>query len=363
MPGTKPRTFKSQSDLRPYLSNSATLTLHNFSFRNDRLNAPKVQEICRAVDEVVEIFPPKPVVLPAAAVLDTPKKPIKEITTATSLSPSLPSGVLKVKMFGKMKERNAFDSPTSTSSEVRNSSADESMNADDEEDFELEAKQPQPQSLGNSGVTITPISKIKRKEPHLGIGVNIHMPSSSLDLTKKMKMSTTPSSKKRPILRPPQPGPVTCSIHCPNTTGFPQLSCASCQSLYHPTCVGLGPHQTDYSVYDFYCASCTPPAGKENKPFTLGNGGTTITAASASLGSVAKTKALPSVTLTPTGTTAGATKKRPPGRLFGAKGATPLRPIEAQSVVNIAGMKYLVVPHPDPGSVTKSNKKDGKSSG
>ena len=31
------------------------------------------------------------------------------------------------------------------------------------------------------------------------------------------------------------------------------------------------------------------------------------------------------------------------------KGATPLRPIEAQSVVNIAGMKYLVVPHPDPG--------------
>ena len=39
------------------------------------------------------------------------------------------------------------------------------------------------------------------------------------------------------------------------------------------------------------------------------------------------------------------------------KGATPLRPIEAQSVVNIAGMKYLVVPHPDP-DVIKSKKKN-----
>jgi hypothetical protein len=70
MPGTKPRTFKSQSDLETYLSNSDKLTLKNFSFSNDRLNAPIGQEICRAVDEVVEIFPPKPVVPPA--VLDSP---------------------------------------------------------------------------------------------------------------------------------------------------------------------------------------------------------------------------------------------------------------------------------------------------
>ena len=61
--------------------------------------------------------------------------------------------------------------------------------------------------------------------------------------------------------------------------------------------------------------------------------------------STTKTKTLPSVTLTPTGNARGSAKKR---SSFG-KGATPLRPIEAQSVVNIAGMKYLVVPHPDPG--------------
>merc|ERR1719210_2063942 len=59
---------------------------------------------------------------------------------------------------------------------------------------------------------------------------------------------------------------------------------------------------------------------------------------------------MPSVTLTPTGNTG--TKKR-----MNIKN-TPLRPIEAQSVVNIAGMKYLVVPHPDPNSLKK--KKDAK---
>ena len=107
----------------------------------------------------------------------------------------------------------------------------------------------------------------------------------------------------------------------------------------------MGLANQDYSGYDFYCSTCQPPAGKENKPFTLGS--TTITSAMGP--STAKAKALPSVTLTPTGNQ-GAAKKR---ASFGGKGATPLRPIEAQSVVNIAGMKYLVVPHPDPGKSSK----------
>ena len=66
---------------------------------------------------------------------------------------------------------------------------------------------------------------------------------------------------------------------------------------------------------------------------------------------VPKAKSVPSVTLTPTGNTAGSGKKRQKLATSGTHGksAMPLRPIEAQSVVNIAGMKYLVVPHPDPG--------------
>ena len=55
----KPRTFKSQAELKPFLANSLTLTLHNFTFRQDRLNAPKGQEIVHTADEAVEIFPPK----------------------------------------------------------------------------------------------------------------------------------------------------------------------------------------------------------------------------------------------------------------------------------------------------------------
>ena len=48
-------------------------------------------------------------------------------------------------------------------------------------------------------------------------------------------------SKKKPILRPPISTHITCSIHCPNASGYPQLLCVACQSLYHPACVGLGP--------------------------------------------------------------------------------------------------------------------------
>ena len=44
---------------------------------------------------------------------------------------------------------------------------------------------------------------------------------------------------------------------------------------------------SDYLAYDFYCSTCQPPSGKENKPFTLGNSSTTITSA---LGSTASTK-------------------------------------------------------------------------
>ena len=170
--GTKPRTFKSQAELKPFrkiyyfsenltkkkllksiliplsftsflrsetfqkflvhyvisfclffilVANSPTLTLHNFSFRQDPLNAPKGQEVVHAIDEAVEIFPPKfesmekmvaskpiipkekPIipkeVMEPAPVTKTPERQ-KIISDSTSLSPSLPSGLLKVKMFG-----------------------------------------------------------------------------------------------------------------------------------------------------------------------------------------------------------------------------------------------------------------------
>ena len=69
--------------------------------------------------------------------------------------------------------------------------------------------------------------------------------------------------KARAALRPNNmTSRVNCSIHCAKTSGPPELSCHSCNKLFHPVCVGLmeGP---DYSGFDFYCADCPPPPGTE----------------------------------------------------------------------------------------------------
>ena len=281
------------------MANSPSLTLHNFSFRNDPLNAPKGQEITHAFDEAVEIFPAQIDTMEKMMVAKAPagsKSQDRKLAAAsastasesTSLSPSLPSGLLKVKMFGKMKEKNTFDTPPQGSGTGHSMGggaspstveAEVTMEIDDDEDFDLETPNNGTQSLGNSGVTITPISSLnKSKRKNESPIANIHLPA-NFELTKKSKFSN-PS--------------------------------------------------------------------KENKPFTLGS--TTITSAMGP--STTKAKALPSVTLTPTGNQGAGAKKR---ASFGGKVATPLRPIEAQSVVNIAGMKYLVVPHPDPGKCCRKS--------
>ena len=239
-----------------------TLTMHNFSFRADPLNAPKGQEIIRGIDEQVEIFPKK-----AEVPLEIQAPGKKE--TPTSLNPAFQSGTLKVKLFGKMKEKNTFENPDQNPRGDAATNNSELMEIeDDEEDFELENSPVQ--SLGNSGVTITPISALNKKR-------NIHTPTSGSGLElKKMKMSGGATLSKK------QPRPI------------------------------LGPANTA-------------------QPFTLGNSSTTITSALESYAgnNSSAAKSMPSVTLTPTGNMG--TKKR-----MNIKN-TPLRPIEAQSVVNIAG--------------------------
>ena len=57
-PGCKSRNFRSLAELGSFLTSaSSTLTLHNFSFRKELMNAPKNQEIAHPVDEEVVIFP------------------------------------------------------------------------------------------------------------------------------------------------------------------------------------------------------------------------------------------------------------------------------------------------------------------
>ena len=97
------------------------MTLHNFSFRNDPLNAPKGQEVIRAIDEIVDIFPNLPKLVQEHKVAPSPvivsKAPIAPAPSpapapSTSLTPSLPSGLLKVKMFGKRIDHQGFSRHT-----------------------------------------------------------------------------------------------------------------------------------------------------------------------------------------------------------------------------------------------------------
>ena len=72
-PGCKARSFKSLAELGSFLSSaSSTLTRHNFSFRKELMNAPKNQEIARASDEEVVIFPrlqSSPITQPAPSIV------------------------------------------------------------------------------------------------------------------------------------------------------------------------------------------------------------------------------------------------------------------------------------------------------
>ena len=64
-----------------------------------------------------------------------------------------------------MKERNTFDqSPTGAGGgAIEKSSSNDNMEIDDDEDFDLETPHSsKTQSLGNSGVTITPISHLNK---------------------------------------------------------------------------------------------------------------------------------------------------------------------------------------------------------
>ena len=82
-----------------------------------------------------------------------------------------------------MKEKNAYDAHGGSSEK-----SDSNMEIDDE-DFDLESPQAgKTQSLGNSGVTITPISHLnKERRKDFGSNLNVHMPTSSLELTKKVR--------------------------------------------------------------------------------------------------------------------------------------------------------------------------------
>ncbi|QQP35253.1 Uncharacterized protein FKW44_023421 [Caligus rogercresseyi] len=163
--------------------------------------------------------------------------------------------------------------------------------------------------------------------------------------------------------------------------GFPSLSCSKCNSLFHPLCVGLGDGHS-YAGYDFVCSACAPPGEKENSaPNKKKNGpavsfSPVVTPSRVNNSSANNNNSNTSSSNPRSGVTVNRAhgpgqsqsstqqerhhKAPPPPNL-------PLRPIETQSVVNIAGNKYLVVPQggkaPERPTKRKSHQGNSSSSG
>ncbi len=381
-----------------------SLSCHNFSFRKEPMGAPAGQEIIRGETQKVEIFPHKEEAVPQGVAKKNQKsrancegsngtgesQDVSDMapSSAASLSPSI--GKLKVKTFSKMNEKNS----------LTNSGGDDSSGISDHD-------------ADGGG---SPAGGAKRRAVEGGSGfAGAHMTrhgsgasgsaaiSPSVRITPVTTVRTNaagagaaaaaagwpPPRVPRPVLRPALPGPVSCSIHCPRVGGFPSLSCLSCHSIFHPTCVGL-PEGTDYeATYDFYCAGCQPPPGKENaNPFSHMPPAAPGSSTPSSLMGVRKNEDLFSnrrssgraatgrnkfspasslpkgLSITPknpslyggmvNGAPSRGTATPPTSRSSGARTSVvttdphgPPAPVETQAMVNIGGVKYLVVPLPD----------------
>ena len=48
--------------------------------------------------------------------------------------------------------------------------------------------------------------------------------------------------------------PVTpCTPYCPGVSGFPELECNGCQSLFHSKCAGIAPNRVAIIKHSFRC--------------------------------------------------------------------------------------------------------------
>ena len=148
----------------------------------------------------------------------------------------------------------------------------------------------------------------------------------------------------QPVLRPKKPTQLPCSIHCLGVTGIPSLSCTACHCLYHPKCVGLTNMQASSPHHQFYCSDCTPPpstlgpvsAPKSGVPLQVPSGNLQAASKESSAAPHRQQQQNSASKLDPHRPKAGREEKKPPA------------PFPGQQMVNIAGRKFLVTPHPTP---------------
>jgi len=326
--------------------------------------------------------------------VDTPEKPL-QVTPVVKSKPEkstigdaessaekqespgkLPEkGILKLKMFSKMNVKNQL---TGSDSSRNNSEVEDNDIMVVDENVQKKVEIPIP-----SGMTITKVKKSSNETITLPGVPTIGpppMPYGPTPTTQPSSISITPLSnrplgmnmpplpmeplKATPkIIRPSKPTLLPCSIHCPGVSGFPSLSCTSCHCLFHPKCVGL-PNSLGSSLqHEFYCNDCQPGSSttattvpsqslqpEKPKQLTPHAPGVPIAPAkSASLEvtkkpeqTVAKPPEVKKPEIVKPKDTQKPSKPQPPA---------PPRPFEGQTMINIAGKKFLVIPHPAPVSI------------
>ena len=218
------------------------------------------------------------------------------------------------------------------------------------------ARQPivqQPNIHNPGGVSITSLGAAPMRNPRMG---GPSPPSLS-------RSPATPQLKNLndvDFLRPTKQTQLPCSIHCLGVTGIPSLSCTACHCLYHPKCVGLGGlPQSLFNSKPFYCNDCTPPPdniGPVSAP-KYGKG------SAAPIPATAQTNLKQSPALStphrqqqPMSSSQAnkvAESQKPP-KSVKKSSPPPPAPFQGQQMINIAGRKFLLTPHPTPAPTLES---------
>eukprot|EP00090_Calanus_glacialis_P005869 TRINITY_DN14565_c0_g1_i1.p1 TRINITY_DN14565_c0_g1~~TRINITY_DN14565_c0_g1_i1.p1 ORF type:complete len:1588 (-),score=590.08 TRINITY_DN14565_c0_g1_i1:93-4856(-) len=325
--------------------------------------------------EVPEQPAPVPVQAPTPTPQPTERNRVKSTDIETEAerqeSPSkLPEkGTLKLKMFSKMNVKNQL---TGSDSSRNNSEAEDNDIVVLDENVPQKVEIPIP-----SGMTITKVKKSTSDTinlpglptigpPPMSYGPSSTSLASSISITPlsnrpvTMNLAPIPLEPVKPspkIIRPSKPTLLPCSIHCPGVSGFPSLSCTSCHCLFHPKCVGLPPSLGSSSHHEFYCNDCQPtnsastPANpimqpekpKQLTPHTPGVPVAPLKPVNIDIATKKVEQVVPkSQEIKKVDTSKSKENQKP----LKAKPPAPPRPFEGQTMINIAGKKFLVIPHP-----------------
>ena len=296
-------------------------------------------------------------------------KPVRETASRTSTPPDpAPAPALKLKMFSKMTAKG------------RNQQAG---GAEEEEKGGV-------QGAGAGGMTIT---KVRKSSPTPGMISLPGLPTTGppppsysaaaagpglTPVPSGVSITPLPSGPKK-IIRPGRATQNPCSIHCPGVTvwnskvlyyavlrnssvlqGFPSLSCTACHCLFHPRCVAVPLSLAASKHHQFYCSDCQPatdpPVSSSHAPSQPTP--TKPTTSQPTHGKPAPSQPTPSKPA-PSQVQMSKPAPAPARKTESVKARAPAaparppppRPFQGQTMINVAGRKFLVVPHPAPATL------------